>query len=89
MRPFEDLAQNHIFKEYPVFQAHQVLPEHMNAAYSRPQNNPYWQTYNLGLKNHPNFSWSQNNSPRPNFSNSIHHSNHQLNFSNQASHSSF
>jgi len=49
-------APNNIFEECPVFQAHQVPPEHMNAAYSRPQHNPYSQTYNLGWRNHPNYS---------------------------------
>ena len=38
---------NHVFEECPVFQTHQVLPEHVNSAYSRPQNNSYSQTYNL------------------------------------------
>lgn len=27
----------------------------------RPQNNPYSQTYNLGWRNHPNFSWGNKN----------------------------
>ena len=29
-------AMNHVFEECPVFMAHQMLPEHMNAAFSRP-----------------------------------------------------
>ena len=82
-------APNHIFKECTVFQIHQLPPEHMNAAYSRPQNNSYSQTYNFGWRNHPNFSWGPNNSPRPNFPNNIHHLNPQANFLNQASSSSF
>ena len=28
---------------------------------SRPQNNPYSNTYNPGWRNHPNFSWNNNN----------------------------
>jgi len=49
-------APHHIFEEYPVFQVHQALPEHLNAAYTRPQKNPYSQTYNPGWRSHPNFS---------------------------------
>src|SRR5215471_9897090 len=30
-----------------------------------PQNNPYSNTYNLGWRNHPNFSWSNQQNPRP------------------------
>ena len=66
-------APNHVFEECPVFHTQQVPPEHMNAAYSRSPHNLYSQTYNPGWKNHPNFSWAQNNSPRPNFSNNFHH----------------
>ena len=29
--------------------------------YNRPRNDPYTNTYNLGWRNHPNFSWNQNN----------------------------
>ena len=28
--------------------------------FGRPQNNPYSQTYNPGWRNHPNFSWKNN-----------------------------
>ena len=66
----------YFFEECPVFKTHEVPPEHMNAAYSRPPHNPYSQTYNPGWRNHPNFSWAQNNSPRPNFPNILHHPNH-------------
>jgi len=52
---------NHMFEECPIFYAQQIFSEHMNAAYSRPHNNPYAQTYNFGCRNHSNFSWSQNN----------------------------
>ena len=41
-------ALKHIFEEYHVIQAHQMLPENMNATYSRPHNNPNSQTYNPG-----------------------------------------
>ena len=32
---------NHVFEECPIFIAHQTLPEHMSAAFTRPANNPY------------------------------------------------
>ena len=71
-----------------MFQAQQQYPEPMNAAFSRPNNNPYAPTYNPGWRNHPNFSWSQNNNDhsRSNQASHFHHtnnsSNHQPNFSN-------
>jgi hypothetical protein len=34
-----------------------VSHEQVNAAFSRPGNDPYSNTYNLGWRNHPNFSW--------------------------------
>jgi len=46
---------NHVFEECPMFQAQQQYPEPMNVAFSRPNNNPYAQTYNPGWRNHPNF----------------------------------
>jgi len=52
-------APNHVFKECPIFQTHQVLPEHIDAAYSRSQHIPYSQTYNHGWRNHPNFLEAQ------------------------------
>ena len=81
-------AMNHVFEECPVFQAQQQYHEPMNAAFSRPNNNPYAPTYNPGWRNHPNFSWSQNNNDhsRSNHASHFHHannsSNHQPNFSN-------
>ena len=51
-------AMNHVYEEYPVFQAQQHFSEPMNAAFSRPNNDPYAPTYNSGLRNHPNFSWT-------------------------------
>ena len=41
-------AMNDVFEECPVFQAQQLLSEPMNAAFSRPNNNPYAPTYNPG-----------------------------------------
>ena len=49
-------ATNHVFDEYPVFLVHQMLPEYINAAFTRPANNSYTSTYNPGWRNHPNFS---------------------------------
>ena len=40
--------RNHVFEECPVFIAHQSLPEHTSAAFTRPANNPYSSTYNPG-----------------------------------------
>jgi len=51
-------ALNHVFKECPVYLAQQMLPDNMNSAFSRPNNNPYSKIYKLGWRNHPNFSWS-------------------------------
>jgi len=48
---------NHVFEEYPVLHAQQICPEPMNAAFLRPQNDPYAQTHNPGWRNHPNISW--------------------------------
>jgi len=75
-------AMNHVFEECPVCLTHQILPEHMNAAFTRPANNPYAPSYNSGWRNHLNFSLSQNkqfppSSHQPNFSN------YQQTFSNQ------
>jgi len=49
-------ALNHIFEECPVFLAQQMLLDNMNATFARPNNNLYSKTYNLGWRNHPNFS---------------------------------
>ena len=48
-------AMNHVFEKCSAFLAHQILPESMNAAFTRPANNPYAPTYNLGWWNHANF----------------------------------
>ena len=70
--------RNHVFEECPVFIAHQCLPEHTSAAFTRPANNPpannpYSPTYNPGWRNHPNLSWGQSNNDqtRPKFSNNF------------------
>jgi len=39
-------AMNYVFEECPMFQAQQQYLESMNAVFSRPNNNPYSQTYN-------------------------------------------
>ena len=41
-------AMNHVFEKCPVFQAQQQFSEPMNAAFLRPNNNFYVQTYNPG-----------------------------------------
>ena len=55
--------------------------KHKNAAYSWTPHNHYSHTYNPGWRNHSNFSWAQNNPPRPNFSNNFHHPSPPPNFS--------
>ena len=84
-------AMNHVFEECPVLLAHQMLPEHMNAAFAKPTNNLYSQTYNPGWRNHPNFSLAQNTNDhvRPNFSNNFQPFHYQQNFPNQVSPPSF
>jgi hypothetical protein len=46
-----------------------VSNEQVNAAFSRPGNDPYSNTYNPGWRNHPNFSWksqnAENSAPGP------------------------
>jgi len=58
-------ALTHLFEECPVYQAQQMFPDSMNAAYTRPNYNPYSKTYNLGWKKHLNFSWSQSSHEQP------------------------
>ena len=41
-------AMNHVFEDCPIFQDQQMLTEPMNAAFSRPHNNPCAPTYNPG-----------------------------------------
>jgi len=75
-------AMNHVFEECPVLLAHQMLPEHMNAAFTKLTNNSYSQTYNPGWRNHPNFLWVQN-------TNNFQPSHYQQNFPNQVPSLSF
>ena len=84
-------AMNHVFEECPFFLTHQTLPEHMNAAFSKPANNLYSSTYNPGLRNHANFLWGPNNNDqiRPKFSNNFQQSPYQQNFPNQSPPPSF
>ena len=74
-------ALNHLFEECPVYQA-QMYPENMNAAYTRPNYNPYSKTYNPGWRNHPNISWSRSghDQPRPSFSHQYPAQSHQPSF---------
>jgi len=65
-------ALNHIFGECLVFLTQQMLSDNMNAVFTRLNNNPCFKTYNLGWKNHPNFSWSHTS-----------HEQHKPNFPNQ------
>jgi len=51
-------ALTHLLEECPVYQAQQMFPYSMNVAYTRLNYNPYSKTYNPGLRNHSNFSWS-------------------------------
>ena len=78
---------NHVFEKCFVYLAHQLLLEHMNAAFAKPNNNPYSQMYNPCRRNHSNFSWGQNTNdrPRPNFSNNFQPSHYQQNIHNQVS----
>ncbi|KAK5775311.1 hypothetical protein PVK06_043184 [Gossypium arboreum] len=47
----------------PSNQEEQV--QYMGNNNSRPQNNPYSNTYNAGWRNHPNFSWGGQGNQRP------------------------
>ena len=84
-------TMNHVFEECHIFLAHQTFPEPMNAAFARPINNPYLQTYNPGWRNHLNFSMAQNTNDQfmPKFSNNFQPSDYQQNFPNQVPPSSF
>jgi len=84
-------AMNHVFEECLVFLADQMLPNHMNAVFSWPHNNSFSQTYNLGLRNHPNFPWKWNNHEhqKSNFPTQFPAHNYQSNFKNQIPQPSF
>ena len=75
-------ALTQIFEECPVYQAQQMLPDGMNASFTRSNSNPYSKTYNPGWRNHPNFSWSQSSpeQPRQNFPHQFNAQSHQSNF---------
>ena len=47
----------------PSIEEEQV--QYMGNNDSRPQNNPYSNTYNTGWRNHPNFSWGGQGNQRP------------------------
>ncbi|KAK5811298.1 hypothetical protein PVK06_026627 [Gossypium arboreum] len=47
----------------PSIEKEQV--QYMGNNNSRPQNNPYSNTYNAGWRNHPNFSWGSQGNQRP------------------------
>ena len=49
-------SMSHVMEECPIFLTQQGVPEHSNAAFDRPANNPYSPTYNPGWRNHPNFA---------------------------------
>ncbi|KAG8491555.1 hypothetical protein CXB51_014801 [Gossypium anomalum] len=48
---------------YPTTEEEQV--HYMGNNNSRPQNNPFSNTYNTGWRNHPNFSWGGQGNQRP------------------------
>jgi len=75
-------ALTHLFEECPVYQAQQMFPDSMNVAYTRPNYNPYFKTYNSGWRNHPNFSRSQPGpeQPRQQFPHQYTAQTHQPNF---------
>ena len=53
--PTNDCLTLHSFKEYLHEQASALN------SFQRPNQNPYSQTYNLGWRDHPNFSWNSSN----------------------------
>ena len=61
----------HVMEECPSFMGQPTFePEQVNATFQRPRNELYAPTYNLGWRNHPNFSWSQHHGQggtNPNF----------------------
>ena len=58
-------ALTYLFEECTVYQAQQMFPNSMNAAYTRPNYSPYSKTYNPGWRNHPNFTWTQSGTEQP------------------------
>ena len=54
-------APDHVFEECPfLMNPIEKGCVQINTTYQRSVNNPYAPIYNPGLRNHPNFSWSQN-----------------------------
>jgi hypothetical protein len=52
----------HQVNNYPIARNYtDVSNEQVKAAFSRPGNDPYSNTYNPGWRNHPNFSWKSPN----------------------------
>ena len=51
--------QTHVLEDCPLLPNQAAnIQEQINAAFQWARNDPYSQTYNLGWKNHPNFSWN-------------------------------
>ena len=72
-------------EECQIFLTQQGVPEHSNAAFDRPANNPYSPTYNRGWRNHPNFAWGpQKDQFRPKFSNQASQPQYHQQFPNQS-----
>ena len=61
-------TDDHSTKECPTLPSFkECLHEQVHAlnTFKKPNQNPYSQTYNPGWKNHPNFSWRNNNTAQP------------------------
>ena len=57
-------SANHLVSECPrISAAKEIFKEQANAVgnFKQLHNNPYANTYNPGWRNHPNFSWRNNN----------------------------
>ncbi|KAF7821267.1 DNA-directed DNA polymerase [Senna tora] len=59
VQPCENCGESHTSEQCPL-----VL-ESVQYLANRNANNPYFNTYNSGWRNHPNFSWSQNQGTGP------------------------
>ncbi|KAG8501669.1 hypothetical protein CXB51_004774 [Gossypium anomalum] len=62
-----DSSEGGIHTEYQSFNpsTEEEQVHYMGNNNSRPQNNPYSNTYNAGWRNHPNFSWGGQGNQRP------------------------
>ena len=61
-------STNHSMQDCPTLPAlREILHEQVNVVdnFKRPNSNQYSQTYNLGWRNHPNFSWTNDNHAQP------------------------